>query len=180
MYGCERWTVKEGWVPKNWCFQTVVLEKTLESPLDCKEIQIDHPKGDQSWVFIGRTDVQAETPVLWPPDAKNLLIWKDPDAGKDWSELNWRKPERSNRFLPGNRDIAGPLLMWIQVSTQDQAAHPWPLSRFKEGGTSHRGCGEKVRVSCWRESEQSGERRRVMNRTNVSWLSSRGVSFCNM
>jgi len=63
-----------------------VLEKTLESPLDCKEIQPVHPKGDQSWVFIGRTDVEAETPILWPPDAKSWFIWKDPDAGKDWRQ----------------------------------------------------------------------------------------------
>ena len=77
---------KEGWAPKNWCFQTVVLEKTLESPLDSKEIQPVHGKGDQSWVFIGRTGVEAETPVLWPPDVKNWLIWKDPDAGKDWGQ----------------------------------------------------------------------------------------------
>ena len=75
---------KESWVPKSWCFWTVVLEKTLESPLDCKEIQAVHPKGDQSWVFIGRTDVEAETPILWPPDVKNWHIFKDPDAGKDW------------------------------------------------------------------------------------------------
>ena len=77
---------KESWVLKNWCFWTVVLEKILESPLDCKEIQPVHPKGDQSWVFIGRTDVEAETPVLWPPDVKNWLIWKAPDAGKDWGQ----------------------------------------------------------------------------------------------
>ena len=70
--------------PKNWCFWTMVLEKTLESPLDCKEIQPVHPKGDQSWVFIGRIDTEAETPILWPPDAKSWLIWKDPNAGKDW------------------------------------------------------------------------------------------------
>ena len=75
---------KESWALKNWCFWTVVLEKTLESPLDCKEIQLGHPKGDQSGVFIGRTDVEAETPVLWPPDVTSWLIWKDPDAGKDW------------------------------------------------------------------------------------------------
>ena len=75
---------KESWVPKNWCFWTVVLEKTLESPLDCKEIQPVHPKRDKSWVFIGRIDVEAETPILWPPDVKKWLIWKDPDAGKDW------------------------------------------------------------------------------------------------
>ena len=75
---------KENWVLKNWCFWTVVLEKTLESPLDCKEIQPVHLKGNQSWLFFGRTDVEAETPILWPPDAKNWLIWKDPDARKDW------------------------------------------------------------------------------------------------
>ena len=77
---------KESWAPKNWCFWTVVLEKNLESSLDCKEIQPVHPKGDQSWVFIGRTDVEAETPILWPPDVKIWLIWKDPDAGKDWGQ----------------------------------------------------------------------------------------------
>ena len=75
---------KESWVSKNWCFWTVVLEKTPESPLDCKVIQPAHPKGNQSWIFIGRTDAEAETPMLWPPDAKNWLIGKDPDAGKDW------------------------------------------------------------------------------------------------
>ena len=75
---------KESWALKNWCFWTVVLEKTLESPLDCKETQPVHPKGNQSWIFIGRTDAEAETPIFWPPDVKNWLIWKDPDAGKDW------------------------------------------------------------------------------------------------
>ena len=77
---------KESWEPKNWCFWTVVLEKTLESPLECKEIQPVHSKGDQPWVFIGRTDVEAETPILWPPDGKSWLIWKDPDARKDWRQ----------------------------------------------------------------------------------------------
>ena len=77
---------KESWALNNWCFWTVVFEKTLESPLDCKEIQPVHPKGDQSWVFIGRTDVEAETPILWPPDVKSWLIGKDPDAGKDWRQ----------------------------------------------------------------------------------------------
>ena len=77
---------KESWVPKNWCFWTVVLEKTLESPLDCKEIQPVHPKVDQSWVFAGRTDVEVQTPILWPSDAKSWLIWKDPDTGKDWGQ----------------------------------------------------------------------------------------------
>ena len=77
---------EESWPLKNWCFWTMVLEKTLESPLDCKEIQPVHPKGDQSWVFIGRTDVEAETPILWPPNAKSWLIGKDYDAGKDWRQ----------------------------------------------------------------------------------------------
>ena len=78
---------KESWAPKNWCFWTVVLEKALESPLDCKEIKAVNPKGNWSWIFIGRTDAEAETPILWPPDAKNWLIGKGPDAGKDW----WQK-----------------------------------------------------------------------------------------
>ena len=75
---------QESWAPKNWCFWTVVLEKTLQSLLDCKEIQPVYPKGDQSWVFIGRTDVEADAPILWPPDVLNWLIGKDPVAGKDW------------------------------------------------------------------------------------------------
>ena len=77
---------KKGWALQNWCLQTVVLKKTSESPLDCKKIQPVHPKGNQSWIFIGRTDAEAETPILWPPDVKNWLIWKDPDAGKDWRQ----------------------------------------------------------------------------------------------
>ena len=77
---------KESCAPKNWCFWTVMLEKTLESPLDCKEIQLVHPKGDQSWVFIWRIDIEAETSILWPPDVKSWLIGKNPDAGKDWGQ----------------------------------------------------------------------------------------------
>ena len=77
---------KEGWVPKNWYFQIVVLEKTLESSFDCKEIQPVHPKEDQSWVFIGRTDAEAEAPILWPLDEKSWLVGKDPHAGKDWGQ----------------------------------------------------------------------------------------------
>ena len=85
MYGCEL-DCEERWVPKNWCFWTVVLEKTLESPLDCKEIQRVHPKGNQSWVFIGRTDAEAETPTLWPLHAKSWLTGKNRDAGRDWGQ----------------------------------------------------------------------------------------------
>ena len=84
MYGCESWTIKKSWAPKNRCFWTMVLEKTLESPLDWKEIKPVHAKGNQSWIFIERTDAEVETPILWPPDVKNWLIWKDPDAGKYW------------------------------------------------------------------------------------------------
>ena len=86
MYGCESWTVKKAECWKNWCFWTVVLEKTLESPLDCKKIQPVHSKGDQSWVFFGRTDAKAETPEPWPPHAKSWLIGKDSDAGRDWEQ----------------------------------------------------------------------------------------------
>ena len=77
---------KEGWVPKNWCFWTVALEKILENPLDCKEIKAVHPKGNQPWIFIGRTDADAEAPILWPPDAKSQLTGKDPATGKDWGQ----------------------------------------------------------------------------------------------
>ena len=96
IYGWWELDYKESWVPKNWCFWTVVLDKTLESPLDCKDIQPLHPKGNQSWIFIGGTDGEAETSILWPPDVKNWLIGKDPvknwligkdsDAGKDWRQ----------------------------------------------------------------------------------------------
>ena len=99
---------KESWAPKNWCFWTVVLERTLESPLDFKEIQQVHPKGDQSWVFIGRTDAEAETPVLWPPHAKSWLIGKDSDAGRDWGQeekgttedkmVGWHHPLNGHGF----------------------------------------------------------------------------------
>ena len=85
IYGCEL-GCKGSWALKNWSFWTVVLEKTFKSPLGCKEIQLVHPKGDQSWVFSGGTDVEAETPILWPPYVKSWLIWKDPDPGKDWGQ----------------------------------------------------------------------------------------------
>ena len=101
---------------KNWCFWTVVLEKTLESPLDCKEIQPVHPK-DQSWVFIGGSDVEAETPILWPPDVKSLLVWKDPDAGKDWKReekgmtddemVGWHHWFNGHEFEQTSRDSEG-------------------------------------------------------------------------
>ena len=94
--------LSERWAPKKWCFWTVLLEKTLESPLDCKEIQPDHPKGDQSWIFTGRTRDEAEVPILWPPDAKSWLIGKDSDTGKDWV---WRtRGWQRMRWLDGITD----------------------------------------------------------------------------
>ena len=101
---------KESWARKYWCFWTVVLEKTLESPLDCKEIQLVHPKGDQSWVFIGRTDAEAETPVLWPPDAKSWLIWKDPNAGKDWEQED--KGTMENEMVGWHHQFSGHGFGW--------------------------------------------------------------------
>ena len=105
---------------KNWCFQIVVLEKTLKSPLDCKESQPVHPKGDQSWVFLGRTDVEAETPILWPPDVKSWLIGKDPDAGKDWGRR--RKGRQRMRCLDGITDSMDMGLGGIQVLVMDREA----------------------------------------------------------
>ena len=101
MYGMWELDCEESWVPKNWCFWTVVLEKTLKSPLDCKEIQPVHPKGDQSWVFTGRTDAKA-TPILWPPNAKSWLTGKDPEAGRDWGRR--RRGWQRMRWLDGITD----------------------------------------------------------------------------
>ena len=93
---------KESWVQKNWCFWTVVLEKALESPLGSKKIQPAHAKGNQSWIFIGRTDAEAEAPILWPPDVKNWLIGKDPDAGKDW-----RQERREDEMVGWHHQLNG-------------------------------------------------------------------------
>ena len=97
---------EESWPPKNWCFWTAVLEKTLESPLDLKEIQPVHPKGNQSWLFIGRTHVEAETPVLWPPDAENWLNAKDPDARKDWRQEEKGTTENEMDVITDSMDMS--------------------------------------------------------------------------
>ena len=137
---------EESWAPKNWCFWTVVLEKTLESPLNCKEIQPVHPKGDQPWVSIGKTDVEAKTPILWPPHSKSWLIWKDPDAGKDWrqeekgtteDEMVWwhhRLDGHESEWTPGVGDGQGGLVYcvsWGHKESDNTEQVNWTELTFK-------------------------------------------------
>ena len=126
---------EEGWAPKNWCFWTVVLKKTLESPLYCKEIQPVHPKGDQSYMFIGRTDVETETPIFWPPDAKSWLIWKDPDVGKDWRQeekgmtedemVGWHHQLNGHRVNSGSWWWTGRPGMLQSMGSLQRVGHDW-------------------------------------------------------
>ena len=151
MYNCNKKNKiprnKPTWAPKNLCFWTVVLEKTLESPLDCKEIQPVHPKGNQSQVFIGRTDAEAETPILWPPHAKSWLIGKDPDAGRDWGQeekgtiedemAGWHHRLNGHRFgwTPGVGDGQGGLACcdsWGHKESDTTEWLNWTESMTKE------------------------------------------------
>jgi len=137
---------KESRALKNWCFWTVVLEKTLESPLDCKEIQPVHPKGNQSWIFIGRTDAEAETPILWPPDVKNWLIWKDPVLGK--IEDGRRRDNRGwDGWMPWPTQWT-----WVWVSSGG-----WWWTR-KPGILQSIGSQSQTRLSIWTELNWGGMR----------------------
>ena len=167
---------KESWVPKNWCFWTAMFEKTPESPLDCKEMQPAHSKGNQSWIFIGRTDAEAEAPILWPPEAKNWLIWKYPDAGKDWEQEKgmtedemvrvwvssrswwwtgkpWRRKWQPNPvFLPGEsqgwRSLVG-CSLWVAQS-------PTQLKQLSMHACIGEGNGNPLQCSCL-ENPRDGE-----------------------
>ena len=122
---------KESWAPKNWCFWTVVLEKTLESPFDSKEIQPVHRKGNQSWIIIGRTVAEAEAPILWPPDLKNWLIGKDPDAGKDWrwEEMGMTEDEMAgwHHWLKGHEFESTPEVGVLQSMGLQRVGHDWVI-----------------------------------------------------
>ena len=125
---------KEDWAPKNWCFHTVMLQKTLEHPLDSQEIQTVNPKGNQSWIFIGRADAEAEALILWPPNAKSWLIWKDPDAGKDWGRR--RRGRQRMRWLDGIINSMATSLSKFQEIVKDRQG--WHAS--VHGVTKSRTC----------------------------------------
>ena len=140
---------RESWVMKNWCFWTVVLEKTLESPLDCKEIQPVHPKGDQSWVFIGRTDVEAETPILCPPDGKSWLIWKD------WGQEE--KGTTEDEMVGWHYQLNGYGFGWTWELVMDRAAWHAVVHAIAESQT---------RMSDWTEPLS---REAVYHKEQISW-----------
>ena len=141
-YRCESWDHKVGWVPKNRCFQIVVLEKTLESPLDSKEIKPVNPKGNQPWIFIWRTDAKAATLILWPPDVKSQLIRKDPDAGKDWRQkekgttegemVGWHHQLNGHEFQQAlrNGERQGSLACWSPWGHKESDMTVWTTKKF--------------------------------------------------
>ena len=155
---------KESFAPKKWCFWTVVLEKTPESPLDCKDIQLVHPKGNQSWIFFGRTDAEAETPILWPPDATNWVIGKDPDAGRDWGQEEKQKTEDEmvgwHHWLNGHEVWASSRSWWytekpgvLQSLGSQSVRHVWATeltepTEFRKTVTTILQAGQQRRHRC--------------------------------
>ena len=156
---------KESWVPKNWCFWTVVLEKTLESPLDCKEIKQVNPQGNQSWIFIGRTHAEAGTPILWPPDVKNWLTGKDPHAGKDWKHR--RRAWQRMRWLDGITD-------WMDMSLSKL----WELVMDREAWCAavHGVTRSQTQLSDWTELNYGGRIKSGLEERQQSWQACVGLS----
>ena len=165
---------KESWVPKNWRFWTTVLEKTLESPLDCKEIKPVHPKGNQSWIFIGRTYAKAEAPILWPPDAKNWLTGKDPDAGKDWrqEEKGTKEDEMAGWHyrLDGHEFEQAPGVGDGQRSLE--CCSPW--------GSQRVGHEWATELTDWRENRQGNKmnRKKTTKRCSGTCVTNKRASIC--
>ena len=125
---------KESWAPKNWCFWTVVLEETLESSFDCKEIQPVHPRGNPSWIFMGRTDPKAEIPILWPPDSKNWLIWKDSDTGKDWRQEDKGMTEDE---MVGQQSMTQWTWVWVSSRNWQWTGRPGVLQSMGSQRVGH-------------------------------------------
>ena len=158
---------KEGWVPKNWCFWTVVLEKTLESPLDCKEIQPVNPQGTRPWIFIGKTDAEAEAPILWLPDATSQLTGKEPDAGKDWRQKE--KETTEDEMVGWHHQLNGHEFKWtlgegegrgnlLQSMETQSVWHDWVTEQQQQMRTSCIAQGTLLRAPWWPKWEGNPKR----------------------